>query len=89
MSNYLFTSESVSEGHPDKLADQISDAVLDAILAQEYGDMLALIEQLEVGLEKAETGGKADNVRTTQSDAVPEEYQESVAEYFRRLSRDR
>ena len=35
MSNYLFTSESVSEGHPDKLADQISDAVLDAILAQD------------------------------------------------------
>ena len=61
----------------------------DAILAQEYGDMLALIEQLEVGLEKAEAGGKADNVRTAQSDAVPEEYQESVAEYFRRLSRDR
>ncbi len=30
--NYLFTSESVSEGHPDKIADQISDAVLDAIL---------------------------------------------------------
>ncbi|MEF2147393.1 methionine adenosyltransferase [Luteimonas sp. FXH3W] len=35
MSNYLFTSESVSEGHPDKIADQISDAVLDAILAQD------------------------------------------------------
>jgi len=35
MANYLFTSESVSEGHPDKLADQISDAVLDAILAQD------------------------------------------------------
>ena len=35
MSNYLFTSESVSEGHPDKLADQLSDAVLDAILAQD------------------------------------------------------
>ncbi|BBE08234.1 S-adenosylmethionine synthetase [Mycoavidus cysteinexigens] len=33
--NYLFTSESVSEGHPDKVADQISDAVLDAILAQD------------------------------------------------------
>ncbi len=32
MSNYLFTSESVSEGHPDKVADQISDAVLDAII---------------------------------------------------------
>ncbi|MDX9834155.1 MAG: methionine adenosyltransferase [Desulfobulbus sp.] len=35
MSNHLFTSESVSEGHPDKVADQISDAVLDAILTQD------------------------------------------------------
>lgn len=33
--SYLFTSESVSEGHPDKMADQVSDAVLDAILAQD------------------------------------------------------
>jgi S-adenosylmethionine synthetase len=35
MSEYLFTSESVSEGHPDKVADQISDAILDAILEQD------------------------------------------------------
>ncbi|MBC7787503.1 MAG: methionine adenosyltransferase [Methylophilaceae bacterium] len=35
MSEYLFTSESVSEGHPDKLADQVSDAILDAILTQD------------------------------------------------------
>lgn len=35
MSHYLFSSESVSEGHPDKVADQISDGVLDAILAQD------------------------------------------------------
>jgi len=35
MSDFLFTSESVSEGHPDKIADQISDAVLDAILAKD------------------------------------------------------
>ena len=35
MSDFLFTSESVSEGHPDKVADQISDAMLDAILAQD------------------------------------------------------
>ena len=34
-SNFLFTSESVNEGHPDKLADQVSDAVLDACLAQD------------------------------------------------------
>ena len=33
--DFLFTSESVSEGHPDKVADQISDAILDAILAQD------------------------------------------------------
>ena len=33
--NFLFTSESVNEGHPDKLADQVSDGVLDAILAQD------------------------------------------------------
>lgn len=32
---YFFTSESVTEGHPDKLADQISDGVVDAILAQD------------------------------------------------------
>jgi len=35
MSDYLFTSESVTEGHPDKIADQISDGVLDAMLAQD------------------------------------------------------
>ena len=33
--NYLFTSESVSEGHPDKVCDRISDAVLDAFLAED------------------------------------------------------
>jgi S-adenosylmethionine synthetase len=42
MSEFLFTSESVSEGHPDKVADQISDAVLDAVLAQDkYGRVAA------------------------------------------------
>jgi S-adenosylmethionine synthetase len=41
MSSYLFTSESVSEGHPDKVADQISDAVLDAILAQDKTSRVA------------------------------------------------
>ena len=33
--NYVFTSESVSEGHPDKVCDRISDAVLDAFIAEE------------------------------------------------------
>lgn len=41
MKNYLFTSESVSEGHPDKVADQISDAVLDAILREDPNGRVA------------------------------------------------
>ncbi len=38
---YLFTSESVSEGHPDKMADQVSDAVLDALLADDKSARVA------------------------------------------------
>ena len=40
-SSYLFTSESESEGHPDKVAGQISDAILDATLAQDRAAALA------------------------------------------------
>ncbi len=50
MKNYLFTSESVSEGHPDKMADQISDAVLDAILAQDPKGRVACETMLTTGL---------------------------------------
>jgi hypothetical protein len=60
----------------------------DSILAQEYGDMLALIEQLEVGLQIDSDANGSDNVRTATSDNIPEQYKESVAEYFRRLSRE-
>ena len=41
MSNHLFTSESVTEGHPDKVCDQISDAILDAILANDPNGRVA------------------------------------------------
>jgi S-adenosylmethionine synthetase len=47
---YLFTSESVTEGHPDKIADQISDAVLDAILAQDPRGRVACETLLTTGL---------------------------------------
>jgi len=50
MSEYLFTSESVSEGHPDKLADQISDAVLDAILAQDKKARVACETLVKTGV---------------------------------------
>ncbi len=59
-----------------------------SILAQEYGEMLALIEQLEVGLTTGSDSNKPSNVRTATSDEVPEEFQDSVAEYFRKLSRE-
>ena len=47
---YLFTSESVSEGHPDKVADQISDAVLDALLAQDPQSRVAVETLVTTGL---------------------------------------
>ena len=47
---YLFTSESVSMGHPDKLADQISDAVLDAMLAQDPKSRVACETLVTTGL---------------------------------------
>ena len=50
MSDYLFTSESVSEGHPDKIADQISDAVLDAILTQDKKARVACETLVKTGV---------------------------------------
>jgi S-adenosylmethionine synthetase len=50
MSSYLFTSESVSEGHPDKVADQISDAVLDAILTQDPAAHVACETFIKTGV---------------------------------------
>ena len=50
MSKVLFTSESVTEGHPDKICDQISDAILDAILAQDPGARVACETACSTGL---------------------------------------
>ena len=50
MREYIFTSESVSEGHPDKMADQISDAILDAILTQDKHARVACETLLTTGL---------------------------------------
>ncbi len=48
--NFLFTSESVSEGHPDKVADQISDAVLDALLTQDRKSRVACETMVNTGM---------------------------------------
>jgi len=50
MPDYLFTSESVSEGHPDKVADQISDAILDSILAQDPAARVACETLVTTGM---------------------------------------
>lgn len=50
MKNYYFTSESVTEGHPDKMCDQISDAVLDSIIAQDPGARVACETAASTGL---------------------------------------
>ena len=50
MSGYLFTSESVSEGHPDKVADQISDAILDSILEQDIRARVACETMVTTGM---------------------------------------
>lgn len=50
MSHYLFTSESVSEGHPDKIADQISDVVLDAILSEDANARVACETMVKTGM---------------------------------------
>jgi len=48
--NYIFTSESVSEGHPDKVADQISDAMLDALLEQDPASRVAVETMVKTGM---------------------------------------
>lgn len=50
ISSYVFTSESVSEGHPDKIADQISDAILDAIIAQDPAARVACETFVKTGM---------------------------------------
>ena len=50
MEKYLFTSESVTEGHPDKVADAISDSILDAIIAQDKNCRVACETLVTTGL---------------------------------------
>lgn len=62
MAKHLFTSESVSEGHPDKIADQISDAVLDAILEQDPKARVACETYVKTGMVLV--GGRNHHQRT-------------------------
>ncbi|MBW2452345.1 MAG: methionine adenosyltransferase [Deltaproteobacteria bacterium] len=69
MTDFLFTSESVSEGHPDKVADQISDAILDAILAQDPNSRVACETLVTTGMAMI-AGEITTNARIDYPDVV-------------------
>jgi len=75
MTNYIFTSESVSEGHPDKVADQISDAVLDEILAQDCKARVACETLVTTGIVFI-----AGEITTTASLDYPKIARETIKE---------
>jgi S-adenosylmethionine synthetase len=73
--NYLFTSESVSEGHPDKIADQISDAILDSILAQDPAARVACETMVTTGMAVI-----AGEITTTAYADIPAIVRETIRE---------
>lgn len=75
MTKFLFTSESVTEGHPDKVADQISDAVLDALIAQDKKSRVACETYVTTGL--ALVGGE---ITTSAYANIPEIVRNTVKE---------
>ena len=74
MSRFLYTSESVAEGHPDKVADQISDAVLDAIIEQDPKARVACESYVTTGL--ALVGGE---ITTSSYVNIPDIHSADVA----------
>lgn len=75
MSNFLFTSESVTEGHPDKVADQISDAVLDAIIADDKTARVACETMVTTGMAIV-----AGEITTTTYVHIPAIVRETIKE---------
>ncbi len=75
MSDYLFTSESVSEGHPDKVADQISDAILDSILLQDPAARVACETLVTTGMAVI-----AGEITTTAWVDMPEVVRQTIKE---------
>lgn len=75
MTDFLFTSESVSEGHPDKVADQISDAVLDAILAEDKNARVACETLVTTGMAMI-----AGEITTTAYADLPTIVRETIKE---------
>src|SRR5258706_4032065 len=81
---HLFTSESVTEGHPDKIADQISDAVLDALIAQDPQSRVACEVLVTTGL--AIVAGESSSPRYIR---IPSLAREGIAEISSPSTADR
>ncbi len=75
MSSYLFTSESVTEGHPDKMADQISDAILDDILRQDPESRVACETMVSTGMVMV-----AGEIRTSAYCDIPDVVRKTIEE---------
>jgi S-adenosylmethionine synthetase len=75
MTDFLFTSESVTEGHPDKIADQISDGILDAIIAQDPKARVACETLVTTGLAMI-----AGEITTTCYVHMPDIVRETIKE---------
>src|SRR5512137_1543548 len=73
---YIFSSESVSEGHPDKVADQISDAILDAIIAQDPRSRVACETMVTTGMAVI-----AGEITTTAIADMPAIVRETISEF--------
>ncbi len=96
--NYLFTSESVTEGHPDKICDQVSDAILDAILAKEAeleaagyvapGGVPAKLENVRCAVETFTTTGTVIVAGEVRTEAYVD-VQKIARETIRRIGYDR
>ncbi len=96
--NYLFTSESVTEGHPDKICDQVSDAILDAILAKEAelesagyvapGGVPAKLENVRCAVETFATTGTVIVAGEVRTEAYVD-VQKIARETIRRIGYDR
>ena len=76
--SYLFTSESVSEGHPDKVADQISDAVLDEFLARDPQSKVAC----ETGLTRDKQYASEMIIRFARGSVTPTGLADVLADLF-------
>ena len=86
--NYIFTSESVSEGHPDKMADQISDAILDALISEDKNSRVACETLVKSTNSAGELTHHALIAGEISTQAIDTDYEEIVRQTIRKIGYD-